>query len=159
MPARSCRHGPWGDALSGAGRPASGCAGSSRDDDHYDDIGAGAGVAGPFEAGSDLVPGSLPRTTLTAYTQDLKAYLGWCQTYNREVLQVSRGEVEIYVRHLEGRGYAAATVAYGSAPWRRSTSTPSSAESSRPTQRPWCRRDRARKADGASAPQLARLAA
>ena len=49
--------------------------------------------------------------TLTAYTQDLKAYLGWCQTYDREVLGISRGELEMYVRHLEGRGYAAATVA------------------------------------------------
>lgn len=49
--------------------------------------------------------------TLTAYTQDLKAYLSWCQQYDREVLQVTRGELEMYVRHLEDRGYAAATVA------------------------------------------------
>ena len=49
--------------------------------------------------------------TLTAYTQDLKAYLGWCQVYDREVLRVTRGELEMYVRDLEGRGYAAATVA------------------------------------------------
>lgn len=49
--------------------------------------------------------------TLTAYTQDLKAYLGWCQQYDREVLRVARGELEMYVRHLESRGYAAATVA------------------------------------------------
>ncbi len=49
--------------------------------------------------------------TLTAYTQDLKVFLGWCQTYDREALRVSRGELESYVRHLEGRGYAAATVA------------------------------------------------
>jgi len=32
---------------------------------------------------------------LTAYTQDLKAFLGWCQTYHREVLGVSRGELEL----------------------------------------------------------------
>ena len=25
--------------------------------------------------------------TLTAYTQDLKAFLGWCQTYDRGVLR------------------------------------------------------------------------
>ena len=25
--------------------------------------------------------------TLTAYTQDLKAYLGWCQTYDRDVVR------------------------------------------------------------------------
>lgn len=49
--------------------------------------------------------------TLTAYTQDLKTYLGWCQQYDLEVLRVTRGELEMYVRHLEGRGYAAATIA------------------------------------------------
>jgi site-specific recombinase XerD len=50
--------------------------------------------------------------TLTAYTQDLKAYIGWCQVYDHAVLRVvTRGELEMYVRHLEGRGYAAATVA------------------------------------------------
>ena len=74
---------------------------------------------------SELVPGYLDVTrlavtsflaryrepTLTAYTQDLKAFLGWCQTYDRAVLGVTRGELELYVRYLEGRGYAAATVA------------------------------------------------
>ncbi|HEU5034494.1 MAG TPA: site-specific integrase [Mycobacteriales bacterium] len=49
--------------------------------------------------------------TLTAYTQNLKAYLGWCQQYDLDVLRVSRGELEMYVRHLEGRGYATATIA------------------------------------------------
>ena len=49
--------------------------------------------------------------TLTAYTQDLKTFLGWCQTYDREVLRVTRGEMEMYVCYLEGRGYAAATIA------------------------------------------------
>lgn len=49
--------------------------------------------------------------TRTAYTQDLKAYLGWCQQYELDVLRVSRGELEMYVRHLDGRGYAAATIA------------------------------------------------
>ena len=48
---------------------------------------------------------------MTAYTQDLKTYLGWCQGFDREVLRVTRGELEVYVRHLEGRGYAAPTVA------------------------------------------------
>ena len=74
---------------------------------------------------SELVPGYLDVTrlavtsflaryrepTLTAYTQDLKAFLGWCQTYDRAVLGVTRGELELFVRYLEGRGYAAATVA------------------------------------------------
>jgi integrase/recombinase XerD len=49
--------------------------------------------------------------TLTAYTQDLKAFLGWCQAFDREVLRITRGELEMYVRYLEGREYAAATVA------------------------------------------------
>ncbi len=49
--------------------------------------------------------------TLTAYTQDLKAVLGWCQTYDREVARVTRGGLEMYVRYLESRGFAAATVA------------------------------------------------
>ena len=49
--------------------------------------------------------------TLTAYTQDLRAFLGWCQVCEREPLRVTRGELEMYVRHLESRGYAAATVA------------------------------------------------
>lgn len=74
---------------------------------------------------SALVPGYLDVTrltvasflaryrepTLTAYTQDLKAYLGWCQTFDRDLLRVTRGELEMYVRYLESRGYAAATVA------------------------------------------------
>jgi site-specific recombinase XerD len=61
--------------------------------------------------------------TLTAYTQDLKAFLGWCQTFDREVLRVTRGELEMYVRHLESRGYAASTSLVGSARSPRSTST------------------------------------
>ncbi len=49
--------------------------------------------------------------TLTAYRQDLKAFVAWCQQYDLEVLRVTRGELEMYVRQLEGRGYAAATIA------------------------------------------------
>ncbi len=49
--------------------------------------------------------------TLTAYRQDLKAFVAWCQQYDLEVLRVTRGELEMYMRHLEGRGYAAATIA------------------------------------------------
>ena len=74
---------------------------------------------------SELVPGYVDVTrlavasflaryrepTLTAYTQDLKAFLGWCQSYDRECCRVTRGELEMYVRYLESRGYAAATVA------------------------------------------------
>jgi hypothetical protein len=35
--------------------------------------------------------------TLIAYTQDLKAFLGWCHTYDRQALQITRGELEMYV--------------------------------------------------------------
>jgi site-specific recombinase XerD len=48
--------------------------------------------------------------TLTAYTQDLKAYLGWCQQYELDVLRVTRGELEMYVRQLESRGYDLGTL-------------------------------------------------
>jgi integrase/recombinase XerD len=74
---------------------------------------------------SELVPGYLDVTRLavasflaryreptrTAYTQDLNAFLGWCDTFDREVLRVTRGELEMYVRCLESRDYAAATIA------------------------------------------------
>ena len=67
--------------------------------------------------------------TLTAYTQDLKAFLNWCQQYELDALRVTRGELEMYARRLESRGYAAATIArrFGTVPdvsagpsWRRS---------------------------------------
>lgn len=74
---------------------------------------------------SELLPGYLDLTrltvtsflaryrepTLTAYAQDLKAFLGWCPTYDRDILRISRGELELHVRYLEDRGHAAATVA------------------------------------------------
>lgn len=49
--------------------------------------------------------------TLTAYTLDLRTFLGWCESNGLDMLHVTRGELEIYVRHLEAKGYAAATVA------------------------------------------------
>jgi site-specific recombinase XerD len=49
--------------------------------------------------------------TLTAYTLDLRCFLGWCRSNDLEMLRVTRGELETYVRHLESRGYAPATVA------------------------------------------------
>ena len=51
--------------------------------------------------------------TLTAYTLYLEAFIGWCQQYELELLRISRRELEMYLRHLEGCGYAAATVARG----------------------------------------------
>ncbi len=49
--------------------------------------------------------------TRTAYTMDLRVFLGWCQQYERDMLHVTRGELEMYLRHLESRVYAPATIA------------------------------------------------
>jgi site-specific recombinase XerD len=49
--------------------------------------------------------------TLTAYTLDLKAFLGWCDANELAPLRATRGHLELYLRHLEGRGYAPATIA------------------------------------------------
>jgi hypothetical protein len=96
------------DDLSGAGRPASGRAGGSRDDQTTELMPSCLDVA-RLAVGSFLARYREP--TLTAYTQDLRAFPGWRQTHDREPLRVTRGELEIYVRDLESRGYAAATVA------------------------------------------------
>jgi integrase/recombinase XerD len=49
--------------------------------------------------------------TLGAYRQDLAAFLAWCDRYDLQPLRVTRGQLEMYVRHLEHRGYAPATIA------------------------------------------------
>lgn len=49
--------------------------------------------------------------TLTAYTLDLRTFLGWCHSHDLDMLRVTRAELELYVRYLESRGYAPATVA------------------------------------------------
>jgi site-specific recombinase XerC len=49
--------------------------------------------------------------TLGAYTLDLRTFLAWCRSNELEMLRVSRAELEMYVRHLESRGHAPATVA------------------------------------------------
>src|SRR3954447_1344791 len=48
--------------------------------------------------------------TLTAYKVDLKTFLGWCRSVEVEPLRITRGQLEMYVRHLERCGYASATV-------------------------------------------------
>jgi integrase/recombinase XerD len=48
--------------------------------------------------------------TLTAYKQDLAAFIGWCDRYDVQPLRVTRGRLELYLRHLEQRGYAPATI-------------------------------------------------
>jgi integrase/recombinase XerD len=49
--------------------------------------------------------------TLTAYKLDLRSFVAWCQTMDIELLRATRGDLETYLRHLEGRGYAPATIA------------------------------------------------
>jgi site-specific recombinase XerD len=49
--------------------------------------------------------------TRRSYTLDLRAFLGWCVSNDRDMLHVTRAELELYLRHLEGRGYATATIA------------------------------------------------
>ena len=46
---------------------------------------------------------------LTAYRTDLRCYLSWCGSVGVDPLGVTRAQLEMYVRHLEARGYAAAT--------------------------------------------------
>ncbi|MBV9487316.1 MAG: tyrosine-type recombinase/integrase [Frankiaceae bacterium] len=49
--------------------------------------------------------------TRSAYTLDLRSFLAWCLSNNRDMLQVSRAELELFLRDMEGRGYAVATIA------------------------------------------------
>lgn len=49
--------------------------------------------------------------TLTAYTVDLRLFIHWCRDHDVEPLRITRGAPEMYVRHLEGVGYAPATIA------------------------------------------------
>jgi integrase/recombinase XerD len=48
--------------------------------------------------------------TRTAYTVDLRAFLAWCLSNDRDMLHVTRAELELYMRYLESRGYASATI-------------------------------------------------
>lgn len=49
--------------------------------------------------------------TRAAYTLDLRSFLAWCISNDRDMLHVSRAELEMYLRNMEGRGYAVATIA------------------------------------------------
>jgi site-specific recombinase XerD len=61
--------------------------------------------------------------TLSAYKQDLAAFLVWCDRYDLQPLRVTRGQLEMYVRHLGVEGTRRPRSRAGSAPWPRSTST------------------------------------
>ena len=47
--------------------------------------------------------------TLRAYTQDIRAYIGWCAQVKLPPLEAQRAHLELYVREMERRGYAPAT--------------------------------------------------
>ncbi|HVA60497.1 MAG TPA: tyrosine-type recombinase/integrase [Mycobacteriales bacterium] len=49
--------------------------------------------------------------TLTAYRLDMRVFVSWCDEVGLEPLQAGRPHVELYLRHLETQGYAAATIA------------------------------------------------
>lgn len=48
--------------------------------------------------------------TLRAYRQDLLVFLNWCVERDLAPLLVERAHLELYLRWMEGRGYAAATI-------------------------------------------------
>lgn len=48
--------------------------------------------------------------TLRAYGQDLQAYLRWCEAVVLAPLLAERAHLELYVRWMEERGYAATTI-------------------------------------------------
>jgi len=48
--------------------------------------------------------------TLRAYSQDLQAFLRWCDERDLQPLRATRPRLELYVRWMEQQGYAPATV-------------------------------------------------
>ena len=48
--------------------------------------------------------------TLTSYRVDLRCYLRWCAEVDVQPLRVTRAQLEMFLRHLEGSEYAPATV-------------------------------------------------
>lgn len=49
-------------------------------------------------------------TTREGYTIDLKAWWTFCETNGLAVLEAKRAHLELYLRHLEERGYAKSTI-------------------------------------------------
>lgn len=49
--------------------------------------------------------------TLSSYRVDLRCYLRWCSEVDVEPLRVTRPQLELYLRRLEGCDYAPATIA------------------------------------------------
>lgn len=49
-------------------------------------------------------------TTRSGYTIDLRNYWAWCEQNGLHVFDARRPHIELYVRHLEDRGYARSTI-------------------------------------------------
>ena len=73
--------------------------------------------------------------TLRAYTQDVKAFVGWCAAHTVEPLQAQRPHLELYLRWMEQRGLAPATIGRRFTAVRASTATPSSTGTARRSRR------------------------
>ncbi len=48
--------------------------------------------------------------TISAYRRDLHCFWQWCADRELVPLQARRPHIELYLRHLEARGYAPATI-------------------------------------------------
>jgi len=48
--------------------------------------------------------------TVSAYRADLRCYWGWCADHDLQPLSARRAHIELYLRHLEAKGYAPATI-------------------------------------------------
>jgi site-specific recombinase XerD len=77
---------------------------------HVNDVGHDLVSRDPLKL---AVAGYLSRykgSTLKDFTHDLKVYLDWCDRNGLRPLEAMRGHVELYVRWLEGTGWAGSTI-------------------------------------------------
>ena len=67
----------------------------------------------PTDPSSLAAAGFLARyrePTVGAYRNDLRCYWAWCDQHELQPLQAGRGHLELYLRDLQAKGYAAATI-------------------------------------------------
>lgn len=96
------------DHRRGAGRPASGHAGGIRDDDRTRTT---AQLPRRDQARRRVVSGSLPRADVDRVYPGPEGVPRLVPATRPDLLRITRGELELYVRSLEGRRYATATIA------------------------------------------------